>query len=279
MIILKILIITGNHPRHKFLVKEIADLGLDIAWVMEERESFVPIPDSSLDSALADLYRHHFLQREKIEKLYFGQATSFDSNSRGIPSLTVDRHGLNSGAVYDFIRRFKPELVLSYGCHMLGENILDIPETVKWNIHGGLSPYYRGVATHFWPSYLLEPQFTGLTLHVTTPVVDGGNLILQTAVDLNRHHGLHENACDAVLGFSKALLDSLTTLKRSFGEIKGTPQRSAGKLFLASAWKPQHLKLIYETYGDRINDYCLDNGLVERQPRLHNAFLTKDGLH
>jgi hypothetical protein len=33
----------------------------------------------------------------------------------------------------------------------------------RWNIHGGLSPWYRGAITHFWPSYMLEPQLTGMS--------------------------------------------------------------------------------------------------------------------
>ena len=140
---MKILLITGDHPRHKFLVREIANLGIELAWVIEQRENFVPIPPPSLDNAILNMYTHHFLERERVENLYFGQASNFDSTPKSPPILTVDREGLNSRVVYDYVLSFKPDLVLSYGCHMLGPGILGIPETAKWNIHGGLSPYYR----------------------------------------------------------------------------------------------------------------------------------------
>ena len=72
----------------------------------------------------------------------------------------------------------------------------------KWNIHGGLSPSYKGCITHFWPSYLLEPEFTGMTLHKLTSDIDGGEIIHQTVVNLNKDDGIHENAARCVKEFS-----------------------------------------------------------------------------
>ena len=62
----------------------------------------------------------------------------------------------------------------------------------KWNIHGGLSPWYRGGVTHFWPSYLLEPEYTGMTLHELTNDIDGGGIIHQNISSLNIKDGIHQ---------------------------------------------------------------------------------------
>ena len=57
-------------------------------------------------------------------------------------------------------------------------------------MHGGLSPWYKGGATHFWPTYLMEPEFTGITVHETTKDLDAGAIIHQEIVDL-KHRGWH----------------------------------------------------------------------------------------
>ena len=45
---------------------------------------------------------------------------------------------------------FKPDFLLSNGCHLISNEILNITKICNWNIHGGLSPWYKGGATHFW---------------------------------------------------------------------------------------------------------------------------------
>ena len=49
-------------------------------------------------------------------------------------------------------------------------------------MHGGLSPWYKGGATHFWPTYLIEPEFTGITVHETTKDLDAGAIIHQEII-------------------------------------------------------------------------------------------------
>ena len=45
------------------------------------------------------------------------------------------------------------------------------------NPHLGLSPYYRGSATLFWPFFFNELHFLGTTIHIATNKVDAGCII------------------------------------------------------------------------------------------------------
>ena len=47
-----------------------------------------------------------------------------------------------------------------------------------------LSPWYKGTATHFWPSYFLEPEFTGVAIHELSKKIDSGPLVHQVSGDL-----------------------------------------------------------------------------------------------
>ena len=136
-----------------------------------------------------------------------------------------------------------------------------------WNTHGGLSPEYRGVITHFWPSYFLEPQMTGITLHETTNFLDAGEIIFQTAAPMVRGDTLHRLAARNVEVFSKSLKDKLSTMELT--DIpKGVKQSGYGKVFLAKDWRAEHLRLIYEVFEDRVVDAAIDGHISGRQPDL-----------
>ena len=57
--------------------------------------------------------------------------------------------------------------------------------------------------THFWPTYLLEPEYTGVTVHNITNKIDGGEIIHQSHVNLNPNDGIHDNACRCMKNFIK----------------------------------------------------------------------------
>ena len=63
-----------------------------------------------------------------------------------------------------------------------------------------MEEYLHGIecTTHFWPSYFLEPQMTGMTIHDLTQDIDGGNIIHQNSVSLVKGDSLHDLACRAV---------------------------------------------------------------------------------
>jgi methionyl-tRNA formyltransferase len=46
-----------------------------------------------------------------------------------------------------------------------------------YNIHMGVSPYYRGSSTNFWALYDRRPEFVGATLHLLTKGLDSGPML------------------------------------------------------------------------------------------------------
>mgnify|MGYP001330587242 CR=1 FL=1 len=72
-----------------------------------------------------------------------------------------------------------------------------------WNLHGGLSPDFKGAITHFWPTYLLKPQFTGCTIHLLRPKIDAGEIIHQTGAVMHKGDNLHELSCNTLKKISR----------------------------------------------------------------------------
>lgn len=268
---MNVLAMTGNHPRHKYIIEKIESTDFLSGLVIEDREEHMPDPPDHLDPDLKELYTHHFQRRAEAESAFFGTCTI----PTGCSKVEIDRKELNSTAVHNFIDKIDPDVTLTYGVHKLSDETLAKIPGKKWNIHGGLSPQYRGVITHFWPSYMLEPQMTGVTLHELTSDLDAGPIVHQTAAPLVRGDGLHELACRTVHEFGVELQGVLDIVES--GELS-QPERqsSTGKLWVSNDWRPEHLKVIYEQFDNEIVDLYLDGQLSQEEPNLMRQFDTND---
>ena len=259
---MSIVAITGDHPRHRYLVGQLAQAGLLSGWVVEARKAFVPTAPAGLSDHLAKLFDLHFARREDAEARFFGTPPD-----PGAPVHHVTPETLNDAGTRDFLTARAPRLVLSYGCHKLGDDLMAaVPGARFWNTHGGFSPQYRGVTTHYWPSYLLEPQMTGVTLHETTGHIDGGAVLHQTAaLEMHRGDGLHDLAARTVRAYADELPGLLATTLA--GELpQGAAQKTSGKIWVGADWRPEHLPLIYDVWEDRICDAVLSGEIAGRVP-------------
>lgn len=265
-----ILFVTGNHPRHAMMARRLMDTGHLAGLVIEAREAHVPSPPEGLPAATAKLFSHHFQMREAAERRHFG--TCDTAAPWDVPVHQVTAESLNGEATRAFIRRIDPALMLSYGCHKIEAETRAAAAGFRWNIHGGLSPWYRGVATHFWPSYLLEPQMTGMTVHELTDELDGGAIVHQAVAPMVSGDGLHDLACRAV-GTMAEELPALVGAALEPARLKPPAvQRVSGRFWRSTDWSPAHLHPIYDFHLDRIVDRYLEGQLVTAQPRLVRQF-------
>ncbi len=258
-----ILLITGDHPRHQYLVKHLSENCQISGWIIEERDNFVPeveTPDL-ISREIKDLFKIHFQGRYESELKFFGDEFLGDASklckNLKIPYFKCNIDTLNSKDTIDFIKKINPELVFSYGCHVIKDPLLSLLPEKSFNLHGGISPWYKGCITHFWPSYHLEPQMTGMTLHRLTNRLDGGDVLHQNTGVLHRGDGIHDLACRTVKEFIKELPFVVKKIISKKYEL--FPQKNIGKLWLSKDWNPEHLKVIYKLYENKVVDYCLDN--------------------
>ncbi|MFB6198934.1 MAG: formyl transferase [Halobacteriaceae archaeon] len=263
---MNVVFLLGNHPRHRYIARQLDEAGYLDGMVVEQRETHIPEPPEDLDDHLSKLYRHHFERRAAAEEEFFGDPTFPD-----VPSFSTSPEDLNSEGVREFIRDHDPNITLSYGVHILSEETLAAIPGKAWNVHGGLSPQYRGVITHFWPSYMLEPQMTGVTLHELTTDVDAGPIVHQTGANLVRGDGVHQLASRTVKRFAEELPQVLDLAAR--GDLnRPVKQESAGKLWLSTDWRPEHLVVIYDKFNNDIVDRYLNGEIEGKEPDLIRQF-------
>jgi len=257
---------TGSHPRHSYMANCINDAGALAGLIIEEREDHIKSPPIGLSPDLNSLFVHHFQKRVESEATFF--------NKRKLPekeTLFVTKESLNDDETQSFIREINPDILLSYGIHKLTDETINSAPNEKWNIHGGLSPWYRGCITHFWPSYFLEPQMTGMTVHDLTQELDAGAIVHQTAAKLIPNDGLHDLSCRAVLSLGEEIKDLVKAINGKSNIVK-LAHKTSGKIWTSADWRPEHLKLIYKVFDDRIVDAYLKGEFKNRSPKLHRQF-------
>lgn len=258
----KITLITGSHPRHLYLASRIAKKYTVKLHIVMKREAMLPVIDMN-----SMLYRH-FHDRDAAESKYFrpdAMGYPFTKNT-----IELDYDKLNSTETIDLIKSSDSDLILVYGSGLLKNRFLREFNYPVLNIHGGLSPYYKGAATMFWPFFFLEPNFVGVTLHRIVKGIDAGDILHQTVPKLSKEDKIHDVACKAVVAFS---LDLEKVLENKIDNNKNfVSQKKTGKLFLNSDFKEEHIRTIYELYNNDIVKRFFEGEFDSRKPQLVDYF-------
>ena len=176
----KLLIISGTHNRHLHISLNLKKKFRENFTLFVKRED--PFPEAPLHLNKKDYlnYAHHFNQRNKLEKKFFGSLEKYITNS--INQRIISKAEVNSNITRNFILDYAPDFCLVFGSCLLNKNILSVLPYYTFNLHLGLSPRYRGSATLFWPFYFLEPQFAGCTIHKIDNYIDSGNIYHQFTI-------------------------------------------------------------------------------------------------
>ena len=175
---MKILIISGSHSRHLYVHKKVMECGAECAALVMERESVIPVCPSDVCSQDKHLFKRHFEERLAAESEAYGNLNVVDV-FKDIPHKICRPNDLNSQENADFARSIEADLAIIFGPDIIKAPLLGALPEISINMHLGLSPWYRGSATLFWPFYFLQPQFAGITFHQITPKADAGPILHQ----------------------------------------------------------------------------------------------------
>jgi hypothetical protein len=177
----KIVILTGNETRHEFFRKYVAthaDIEV-VASYCEGVEASLSSRVKALDSH--DLQKQHIENRTQVERDFFelfNTSVVDESNPVFIPKFSIneDQH------ITDIIE-LNPDLIIAYGCSLIKPPLIQAFPGRLINVHLGLSPYYRGSGTNFWPLVNNEPEYVGATFMYMDEGIDTGAIIHQIQAD------------------------------------------------------------------------------------------------
>ena len=174
----RIVILTGAELRHDFFRRFMAlQPGIEVLC------TFCEGTEKSLRNILQrqqgakDWRERHLQARERAEQDFFGlfvETAPDHSNPVFIPKGEINRQ-----EHVETIRGLQPDLLIAYGCSIIRSSLLQDFAGRFVNIHLGLSPWYRGSGTNFWPLVNDEPELVGVTFMHIDEGVDTGRIIHQ----------------------------------------------------------------------------------------------------
>jgi len=221
----RIILLTGNGLRHRWFAQRLAR-ELNVVAVLGEAKSTAITSTAELPSDDAKVVEKHFAERDAVERKLLGNVPGFPTKDvQEIPFGT-----LNTAEVFDWVRQREPDYLVLYGSGILKAPLLEYYDGRVINLHLGLSPYYRGSGTNFWPFVNGEPECVGGTIHLAVLKVDAGAILGQVRPPPEASDRVHEMGTKTIM----AAGDAMPRLLSLYAGGKIQPEKqdlSGGRLY------------------------------------------------
>jgi hypothetical protein len=248
----KIIILTGNELRHTFFRKNIAasdKIKVLNSYCEGDENSFLNRVKKEDNN---DLREKHLTARMRSEMDFFSAFIgSTEDNSHPV---FIPKGKINEPEIFENIIAAAPDLIVAYGCSLIKEPLLIAFKGRFLNIHLGLSPYYRGAGTNYWPLVNNEPEYVGATFMHINAGVDTGEIIHQMRAKIVWG--------DTPVQIGNRLITEMSVVCRdiiiNFGNLAKMPQLlqpPIAKYYKEKDYSEDSVAALYENFK---------NGLIER---------------
>ncbi|MDP3541428.1 MAG: formyltransferase family protein [Elusimicrobiota bacterium] len=170
---MKIAVFTSNQPRHLSLIERLASVADEVVAVVECNTVF---PGEVQDFyGKTEVMRRYFTRVIAAETTVFGRPRFLPAAVRALPLKMGDLNRLEPAALAPAL---DADAFIVFGASYIKGALCDaLVERGAYNIHMGLSPYYRGSGCNFWALYDGRPDRVGATVHLLTKGLDSGPMV------------------------------------------------------------------------------------------------------
>lgn len=253
---MNLIILTGNQFRHKYFANKINE-AFKATAVFSEGKVFNPSGESSEEKKLSpeekELWDWHFGLAKREEANFFGNCKDFECQQ----IFDVPKGEINSSFWREKISSLSPDIVVVFGTSLLKDETISVCKEII-NMHLGLSPYYRGSGTNFWPLHNREPEYVGVTIHKIDIGIDTGEIVHQGRPVIEKGDNQHVIGNKTIEVGTGLMIQAIKEFKE--GSLKSFPQTGKGKLYQRKDFKISHIKnpkTLME--GGMIDDYVERN--------------------
>ncbi len=246
---MRICILTSHNPRHFHFANRLALLGDEVLVVSSAMGLNPAIAGhhGAIDHGLIS----YFEERFKTELAIYPDRY-FKVPKGGV--LVVGPKEINEDYVQIQVSEFNPELILVFGTNILKGNLLKLP-ALKLNMHLGLSPYFNGTSSNFWPMFQEKFEYVGVTIQYLDAGIDTGNIIGQVRAEIDYNDNPH------IIG-NKNILAGIELLELIIPWLRKNTTKGI-KQWISSRWPIYKMK----DFNNEIqNDFLqkLNSGIVNK---------------
>jgi hypothetical protein len=170
---MKITVFTSNRPRHMSLIERLCGVGEEV-FAVQECSTVLPgrVQDFYNKSDTMQRYFAHVLE---AEQQVFGRPRFGPTKARQMPIKMGD---LNLMDLDDLAPALASDVYVVFGASFIKGALAEfLVERPTFNIHMGVSPFYRGSSTNFWAMYDGRADYVGATIHQLTKGLDSGPIL------------------------------------------------------------------------------------------------------
>jgi methionyl-tRNA formyltransferase len=241
---LSLMILCGRSPRHLYVANRLCAHARTVAIVQEtgtrlsSRKILKQLRPDNLGRRSWRWLRDRLRYRGGGEaQFFFGD----EPPKLAREDLRVEVPHINHPRVAALADRLQPDVIAVFGTSLIRLPLLGKGRLGVFNLHGGLSPRYRGADCTFWALYNGEPDQIGCTLHVVDAGIDTGSVIAQICPEVREGD-------DELTLFWRAVRDSADVYAELLGRLErgehlGQPQREKGRLYQVKhrRWQDERL--------------------------------------
>lgn len=244
---MKIIILTSTHLRHVYFRKLLA-LFPDIQVL----KSFCENSEGVLEKTFVEDSVGKTVQQRHIAARAISEEDFFDVFCRFVPDqsnpVMVPRGAINSPETLARIQALAPDVLVAYGCSLIQPDLLQCFPRRVLNVHLGLSPYYRGTATNFWPLVNAEPEYVGATIMYMDEGIDTGEIIHQVRARCYPADGPHQIGNRLIADMTLAYANII----RQFHNLMPMPQPNCpsenNKYYRRADFSPESVNTLYANF-------------------------------
>lgn len=210
----------------------------------------------------------HLERRARSEHDYFAPYVNLTpdyTNPVDIPGGSI-----NDQKYYQEIMDLNPDLLVAYGCSLIKDPLLSEYEGKFLNVHLGISPYYRGTGTNFWPLVNGEPEYVGATFMHIDEGVDTGEIIHHLRARVHPDDGPHDIGNRLISDIGQVYPE----LVRSFENIHSIEQPSEPDqehYYRSDEYNTEATAQLYDNFEDGM----IEKYLNEQKKRTSNVPIVK----
>ena len=262
---MNLLILTANDNRHMYFACEIVNKfnNENISVLIESKKNPKDISNFKLVRIFKRFIRSknkiNFLKRNFLNLLFYRYIKKVEKEKKNTEKLIfksfthsnlsnlqtksfdfVDQgRSINDKKYVNLIKKINPDIIVVMGTSLIKEEIIKIPQLGILNMHTGLSPYYRGGKTNFWPFIFNDLGACGVTIHKLDQGIDSGDIISHGLPEIIQDDTYSSINCKAIILGTSLRIDAIKHLRE-------------GNLRFVQQWKDGNCRLFFD---DDFNGY------------------------
>jgi folate-dependent phosphoribosylglycinamide formyltransferase PurN len=243
---MKLGILTSLEVRHRYFANRLR-AAFDAVAVVYEHVDYTPAAVSSADLTPDDarVVAHHFAERTRQEETFFGSESAEVTADEACAVRHVAPCELNTDRTASFLRSAGVDTVAVFGTDLIKAPLLEDWAGRMVNLHLGLSPYYRGTGTNFYPLLNEEPEYVGATVHLLDAGIDSGPILRHVRPTIIASDSPHTIGCKAILAGIDKMIAALRDVDRGYPTPVPQWEVPNARLYLRKDYHPRQVVELY----------------------------------